>query len=227
VDSTSAVTIRQGLDGAVVMDAHVGGHSDCGDPYGPDYFDGWGSANYAGYSQFNIQNQWDVADWPCFSKYYVTFPLDLVPPGQEIVSAALRLHVFGNASGSPAPGDSLIQVMTIGEGWNENSITWNNAPLATENVGSTWVATVPPGTPWPGVPYEWDVSRSVAEAYAAGSPLRLALFEGDTQYHSGKYFSSSDTGEWNAVARPTLEVVYGTREGDPPAPPQNLRIGSQ
>jgi len=26
----------------------------------------------------NVQNQSDISDWPCFSKYYVTFPLDAV-----------------------------------------------------------------------------------------------------------------------------------------------------
>jgi len=216
--------IRQGLDGITVRDAHVGGHSNCGDPYGPSFFDGWGNANYSGYDQVNVQNQWDVADWPCFSRYYVTFPLGSVPPGKAIVSATLRLHFFGNAWGDPIPGRSLIQALVLSESWDEAIITWNNAPLAQENVSRTWVDTVPPGIPWPGVPYDWDVTQAAAEAYTVGLPLRLALFEADTQYHSGKYFSSSDTGSWNAVARPTLEVVWGEPSGTPPSSPRNLRI---
>ncbi|MGW8179976.1 MAG: hypothetical protein ACWGQW_14625, partial [bacterium] len=103
----------------------------------------------------------------------------------------------------------------------------NNAPLARENIDSTWVSTPPTEVSWPGIPYEWDVTRAVREAKTEGSSLHLALYESDTQYHSGKYFSSSDTGEWNAEARPTLEIVYSSTDPSPPRPPENLRIGTQ
>jgi len=59
---------------------------------------------------------------------------------------------------------------------------------------------------WPGVAYHWDVGRALSEAYAAGEPLRLALYSADSEYHSGKYFWSSDAG---ALGRPSLEVVWG------------------
>jgi hypothetical protein len=49
----------------------------------------------------------------------------------------------------------------------------------------------------------------VADAYRAGAPLQIVMYTGDGAYHSGKYFSTSDTGEWNAVARPTLTIVWG------------------
>jgi hypothetical protein len=62
---------------------------------------------------------------------------------------------------------------------------------------------------WPGVPYSWDVSYAAAWALARGTPLRLVLYSADGPRHSGKYFSSSDTGDWNAVARPTLVVTWG------------------
>ena len=62
---------------------------------------------------------------------------------------------------------------------------------------------------WPGVPYEWDISGAVAEAYTSGEPLRLALYSADSEQHSGKYFVSSDTDEWNTEGRPTLEVYFG------------------
>ena len=62
---------------------------------------------------------------------------------------------------------------------------------------------------WPGVERHWDLSGAVAEAYAAGKPLRLVLYEADMAYHSGKYFATSDTGEWNAQGRPKLKVTWG------------------
>jgi hypothetical protein len=199
------VTVRHGLNGASVMDAHVGGNFTCG--AGIDHWSEWGEANYATSTQINVQNQWDVADWPCFSKYYVTFPLDAVPPGKEIISATLTMTLFGNAGYNPEDArPSLIQALTVGEDWDEASVTWNNAPLAAENVASTWVYPVAMAGERS---YHWDVSRAVAEAYASGDPLRLALYSADGEYHSGKYFWSSDSGDWNAEGRPTLKVLWG------------------
>ncbi|MCB0154850.1 MAG: DNRLRE domain-containing protein, partial [Anaerolineae bacterium] len=202
------VTIRQGLNGATVPDGHVGGGTLCGQSFNPDFFNGWGEANYAAVDQINIQNQWDVADWPCFSKYYVTFPLDQLPPGKTIISATLTIHLFGNSEPSQAQ-PSYIQALTVGQAWDEATLTWNNAPLATENVAGTTVAPVINFPGWPGVPYRWDLSGAVATAYQTGQPLRLVLYSADGDYHSGKYFVSSETGDWNAVARPTLEVLWG------------------
>jgi len=207
-----AITIRHKLNGAVVPDVAVGGTTGavggttgnlC--PGDANYiWNEWGNDNFAGAPDFNIQNQADVADWPCFAKYYVTFPLSAVPSGKVIVSATLTLHHWGGSDPSQAE-PSLIQVLTVAEDWDESTLTWNNAPLAAENVAATWV-DVDTSSSWPGTPCTWDVSGAVAEAYASGAPLRLALYEADSAYHSGKYFVSSDTGDWNAEGRPTLTV---------------------
>ncbi len=204
------VTIRHKLNGATVVDGAVGGGTTCGQ--GLNYWTQWGDANYAGLDYFNIQNQADVADWPCFSKYYVTFPLDAIPSGKVIISATLTLHKFGHAGESAQPQPSLIQVLRVADDWDESTLTWNNAPLALENVSATWVDPVA-FSGWPGTPFTWDVSRAVALAYAAGTPLRLALYEADAAYHRGKYFVSSDAGDWNAEGRPTLRVRWGDRVG--------------
>jgi hypothetical protein len=206
------VTIRDGLDGASVVDVHVGGDTTCGVDYEPDYA-GWGDANYAGDTDFNIQNQGNVHDWPCFSKYYVTFPLDAVPAGKVVLSATLTLHQFGGSGGPGQAEPSLIQVLTVGSDWSEGTLTWNNAPLSLENVARTWVYPLAEFPDWPGVAHTWDVSRAAAAAYTSGTPLRLALYDADWDYHSGKYFVSSDTGEWNAEGRPTLRVTWGDPVG--------------
>lgn len=204
----STVTIRQGLGGASVPDAGVGGGSICGD--GLDFWSQWGDASRdAGKADFNVQNQADVADWPCFAKYYVTFPLESLPRGRTVVSATLVLHQFGNSEPSQAR-PSLIQALTVGTAWQEQTLTWNNAPLALENIGSGWVMPLASTADWPGVRRTIDVTYGVARAYATNSPLRLALYSADSDYHSGKYFVSSDTGDWNAVGRPTLVVTLGS-----------------
>lgn len=205
------VIIRQGLDGATIMDADVGGSSVCGAPAAPDYFPTWGELNWAGNTFVNIQNLGAIGDWPCFSRYYVTFPLDALPVDQFIISATLTLHLSGGAGEGrdPGPQPSLIQVLTVDGDWTESSVTWNNAPLAKENISATWVFPAPSSRPPEGIPYHWDVSRAVAEAYAVGAPLHLALYESDWAFHSGKYFHSSDVGPWNEAGRPTLTVAWG------------------
>lgn len=216
VNNVQSIIFYDKAQGIHVPDAAVGGGAICGD--GLDFWNDWGDTNYAGRADFNIQNQSDVADWPCFSKYYLTFPLETLPTAQGIVSATLTLHLFGTAGGGDwgGPASSLIQAGVADADWNESQITWNNAPYLLENISATWVEPVADFPGWPGIPYYWDVSRAVADAYARGIPLRLVLYAADSDYHSGKYFVSSDTGDWNVAGRPSLTVTYGDADATPP-----------
>ena len=204
-----AVIRRPTETSSLVPDADVGGSTGNQCP-GDDYhiWNDWANRNYGDRPDFNIQNQSDVADWPCFARYYVTFPLTVIPPGQTIVSATLTLHQFGNSGGAGQAQPSWIQVLLAAGDWQEGSITWNNAPPALENVSGAWVNPLSSMPGWPGVPRVWDVSYAVAQAYARGEPLRLALYSADSDYHSGKYFVSSDTGDWNLEGRPRLDVWW-------------------
>lgn len=202
------VTIRHKLNGAVVKDGHVGGSTNCGQPFNPNFFNGWGDANYAGAQQVNIQNQANLGDWPCFSKFYITFLLDSIPPGKVIRSAILTLYQFGNSDPSQAHGSS-IQVLTVAEDWDESNLTWNNAPYAWENVSKTWVDPLPGFPGLPGVANNWDLTRAVAEAFQSQFPLRLVLYDADYFMHSGKYFYSSDVDDGMPTSRPSLTVEWG------------------
>lgn len=205
------VTIRQGLNGARVPDADVGGVAANQCPGDPSYIWGsWGQANWGSAGAVNIQNQGDVADWPCFSKYYVTFPLDQVPIGKAIISATLTLHQFGNSDATSAR-PSWIQILTTDRDWDESTISWNSAPLPTQNIGGAWVDPLTAFPGWPGVLRTWDVTSAVAQAYQAGGSARFILYDADWDYHSGKYFVSSDAADWNAEGRPTLQLVWGDR----------------
>jgi hypothetical protein len=201
-------TLRNKLNGLVVTDGMVGGGMSCGGSLS-DFWNTWGNTSFPGNTDFNVQNQADVADWPCFSKIYLTFPLTSLPPGKAIISASLTMHEFGNSGDSGQAKPSWIQVVTTNQDWNAASLTWNNAPYAEENYTGSWVNPVGSFPGWPGKPYTWDISRAVADAYLKGQPLRLVLYSADSDYHSGKYFVSSYTGDWNAVARPTVQIILG------------------
>ncbi|MCA9921920.1 MAG: DNRLRE domain-containing protein, partial [Anaerolineales bacterium] len=205
--------IRDGGDGNTVVDVHAGGHSVCGGSLWPDrFFSDWGYLNYDGYPQINIQNQFNLGDWPCFSKYFVTFPLDDIPAGKVILSAELSMYEFGNAGqgGTPTPQPTLLQVAAVDSAWNEATLNWNNAPQIQENYATSWAGTIPPGGD--GFFVTWDVSRAVADAVEAGGPLRLSVYTADANRNSGKYFVSSEGALSKPERRPTLTVVWG----DPP-----------
>jgi len=207
---TGTTLIRQGLNGNVVSDASVGGYTICGS--GTNFWSTWGDTNESFYNpllgDFNIQNQGNIADWPCFSKVYFSFPLNQVPAGKRILSATLTLYLFGNAGSAGAEPASLIHAYTVNEPWNEQTITWNNAPYINTYITQTWVSPPPANTGFPGVAKEWDVTSAVASAYAGGQSLNLVLYSSDNWMHSGKYFVSSNTGDWNAAGRPVLTVKW-------------------
>jgi hypothetical protein len=206
------ITIRHGANGDIVPDGHVGGGTVCGREYHPDYWPLWGARNFTqpgdDPSRVNVQNQWNLGDWPCFSKYYVTFPLDRLPDRQAIGTAELTMHHFGNSNPSQAQ-PSLIQVLSVADEWQDTTITWNNAPQAVKLIDRTEVTPVSHHTQ--GKNYSWDVSQAVADAYAAGEPVRLVLYSADNAPHSGKYFFSSEA--TTPSYQPTLTIEYGDAYG--------------
>lgn len=132
-----------------------------------------------------------------------------------IVSATLTMHQFGNAgqgtdSGAPT---SLIQISTVAEDWLEEEIHWNNAPLAGPNVSRASVDPLPKDVTSANLARHWDIGLAMANAYTNAEPLRLVLYSPDTNYHSGKYFWSSDA---KANVRPSLDVVWGNPVNNQP-----------
>lgn len=209
VATQHTVIRRPTQNSPLVPDADVGGATANQCPGDDDHiWNQWANLNHGNQPDFNIQNQSDVADWPCFAKYYVTFPLLAIPSGSAIISATVTLHQFGNSGGPGQAQPSWVQALQVAGDWQEATITWNNAPQALENISGAWVHPLSSTPPWPGVPRVWDVSYAVAQALARGEPLRLAFYSADSDYHSGKYFVSSDTGDWNTEGRPRLDVWW-------------------
>jgi hypothetical protein len=186
-----------------VEDAWMGGGGTCAGGHM-----GGSEVNHGDDTGLYVGSETAPTHFPCFNKSYLRFSLNAVPPGKTIISATLRLHHWGNADPSLAQ-PSWVHLFTIRDPWEEMAIHWNNAPLAQENVAATWIYPITQSVPWPGNPYDWDATQAVAEAYAAGQPVNLAIYGSDTKQHSSKYLTSSETGDWNAAGRPTLTVVWG------------------
>ncbi len=204
--ATGTTVVRRDLGGAVA-DAYVGGGGDCDGGYL-----GGGDINHGDEGLF-VASQSLIGDFPCWSKSYLRFGLNGIPPGKVIISATLTLHLWGNAGPIPSQSyPSYIHLFTVAEDWGEDTITWNNAPMAKENLAATWVYPRTPGDgdDFPGIPYTWDATQAVAEAYAAGRPLNVAFYTADTHFDSSKYFVSSDeSSDWKPEGKPTLRIVWG------------------
>jgi len=193
-----------------VEDAWFGGGGWCSGGH-----EGGGEVNHGDDPELFIGTEVAPTHLPCFSKSYLRFPLSAIPGGSAILSATLTLHHWGNA-GDPSsvipddrPKPSWVHLFTISDPWDEMTIHWNNAPLAQENLAATWIYPVTSYPGEPGIPYSWDATQAVARAHAAGQPLSIALYGSDSDQHSSKYLTASETGDWNVAGRPSLTVVWG------------------
>lgn len=205
----STYTIRNGLNNQVVTDGMVGGSLGCGSNVS-NVWTQLGNTSYPGAVHINIQNEADVSDWNCFSKFYITFPLSSLAQGQGVVSAKVTLYEYGNSGPQGKPNPSYIQVAAVNQSWSPASLSWNSAPPVQENIYTMQVNTKSkPVLPWPGLAVTWDVSSPAAAAYAAGQPLRLVFYSVDNQHNAGKYFTSSSIPSWDANGRPTLQISLG------------------
>ena len=212
---TGTLTLRHGINGVTVPDSHVGGGANCGEDHHPNFFNGWSTHNFPGVQQINIQNQMNVEDWPCFSKYFISFPVDQIPAGKIVLSAELTMFHFGNAGGNQSsPSNeqargSTLQVMTVDSSWDETTLNWQNSPSVVEHIADTWVTPIINENNFasPAIPVTWDIKSAVTQAYAANETLNLAIYAADWDLHSGKYFYSSDARD--DYHRPILTITYG------------------
>lgn len=224
-----AVAGAQTTSVLVSADAALGGGTDCGTDDDPAYFPTWGSRNTGRYGTntlglgampyANVQAQWDVADWPCFSRYIARWPAPSLPEGAQVVSATLDLWYFG--ASYPGPNDAqefaphmLVQAFTVGDDWEEDTVTWDNAPPAGENISRTafdWCDT--------GIDcYGWR-SVDVTEIVRRGGNSVL-LYTAAGQYHAGRYFYTRE-----GSRKPLLRVAY-VLEGQPAWTPTATRAAS-
>jgi hypothetical protein len=190
-----------------VEDAWMGGGGLCAGGH-----EGGSETNHGDDAALFVGTETAPTHFPCFNKSYLRFSLDAIPAGGEIISASLTLHLWGNAGAPGQAQPSWVHLFTVSDPWDEMTIHWNNAPLAQENVSAIWLYPYsrPGDIQWPGDSYTWDATQAVAEAYAVGQPVSLAIYGSDTAQHSSKYLTSSEAGDWNVAGRPVLRIRWGT-----------------
>ena len=194
----------------LVQDATQGGSTDCGDWAWPDYHPTWGDTNTEATKYrdwWSVQNQWDTADWPCYVRYAATWALPTLPPGATLTGAWLDAYKFGH-SGYPgeSTGVNIIQAWELSSDWQEDSITWNNAPAPGENISRTPVGECAADNCQPGEWHTFDVSEIVRRAYARGdAQASVLMYTAAGQYHSGRYFYSRQ-----GAAPPNVRIAYVT-----------------
>jgi uncharacterized repeat protein (TIGR01451 family) len=205
-EGTTIIRRSTYTDTATVVDSYMGGGGWCASGH-----EGGTEVNHGADERLFVGTETAPTHFPCFNKSYLRFSLGNIPPGKVILSATLSIYLWGNAG---APGEaqrSWVHLFSVKDSWNEMTIHWNNAPLAQENIAATWMYPYSKSTiTWPGDEYQWDATKAVAEAYATGSPVSLAIYGADTDQHSSKYLTSSDVEDWNTNGRPRLTVVWGS-----------------
>ncbi|MEM9776547.1 MAG: DNRLRE domain-containing protein [Chloroflexota bacterium] len=211
---TGSISLRHGVNGVDIIDAQVGGGTNCGIDYDPDFFNGWATHNFNGDAQINVQNQMNTEDWPCFSKILISVPVSSIPAFKEIISAELTMFQFGNAGGGafdPAVGSNL-QIMTVDSGFDEATVNWINSPSVVEHIDEVWVDPINNANNFanPPIPVTWDVKSAVKQAIADGERMNLVIYSADWALHSGKYFYSSDANDVDH--RPLVNITYGDAE---------------
>jgi hypothetical protein len=234
------MTIRNGVNGHTVTDAMVGGSTNCGGTDTSqggqeiDIFNAWPLLNYSDPTNFqskllNIHNEYDISDFPCFSKVYLKTDITGIPSGKVIKSATLTLSMFGQAGQysyneplpipTPTPPiairwPSRIQVSSTTGEWDRETINWNNAPMPIENISSTFVDawTTERLAQNSEELVTLDISKAVSDAYKAGQELNIELYEPDSRFHSGKYFRNSYVNTLSK--RPIIEIHWGEPTAD-------------
>jgi len=140
---------------------------------------------------------------------YLKFDLSIIPPGNVVTLATLRLN--NNSISSPAPE---LDVYRISDRWDESTVTWNAQPGDIGGIIAINRSLVS------GDYTTWDVTDDVDDDYANDGFYSLKIVSPDEGLERSACFFSKDAGvlDW----APTLEIEYlpifggGTGErGDP------------
>ena len=138
---------------------------------------------------------------------YIAFDLSEIPLNEYIVSAHLHLYAMDV---SPPNSPFIIGTSYVYEVWDENDITWNNAPYVEpyyEEVNNVYLGD-----------NFWTITESVQELHMEGTPITVVI--ACYNYNQTATFASRENSDSNLI--PYLEIEYepsfGGGDGSPQAP---------
>ncbi len=139
------------------------------------------------------------------SRTFISFPLDSIPAGAEIVSA--KLSIYGVASSIFTPqgnsGDNKLYIQRVLQNWSEETITWNNQPSTTSEFQ---IATLASTSQWNYDLNDIDVSNQVKQMRSTGNNFGFCLRLITEQTYRSIVLGASEAD--NSAKRPKLTVVY-------------------
>ena len=185
----------------------------CGERYGSrkhSFYTVWPYQTHPDDAPY-IQNQGNIADWPCFSRSYLRVPLagqtaDL--DGKVVLSAKLKLTQQFN-TGLYHGYRMMVQLDHVDpNNWQGRATAnWNNTAIGTSNIAATWFEQRNSGNFFE---LSWDVTQDFTanqnQAFLAYSAYILGY-----DLHMGSTFADENHPDF----APYLEITYASAEGAP------------
>ncbi|MFO7678055.1 MAG: DNRLRE domain-containing protein, partial [Thermoplasmatota archaeon] len=157
--------------------------------------------NYnTGSDQFRLLIGQDEAMYDFIS--FVKFSTIEIPDDAVIKTARIRLWCIDFGSNPNA----YISMYKVNQPWNENTLTWDNQPLASELVFSRNVGSEGP--------YDWTATNLVSQWVNSPSSNYGVAFKQTDQFFSTPFYSDEIY-----YYGPRLEIVYETLSGEEPQDP--------
>jgi hypothetical protein len=165
-------------------------------------------------AQFAANPQLTVTDWTFggaegTSRVLLQFDLSAIPPGATVVSAALSLYSWADASGSgphsSLSGSDAAWIERVVEPWTLDSVTWDNQPASSEEARVALPESTAADEDYLDVDVGQQVQAMVDDpAHAFGFLIKLQ----DEAYYRRLNFASSE--HPNPAKHPKLSITYQT-----------------
>jgi hypothetical protein len=137
-------------------------------------------------------------------KAYISFDLSSIPKNAIVTSA--RLNLFGVATSDWCPqgnwGENVFLVQRVLSAWDQQTLSWNNAPLVSQTNQTLSTAST---TPWYN-PMSVSVTGIVQDMLAENKPYGFCLSVSQHSPYRSFIFGSSEVTERSN--RPSLEISY-------------------
>jgi hypothetical protein len=151
---------------------------------------------------------WTCSSVLCLGRSLMEFDLSFIPAGSVINSATLNLYANLNAPngifGQPTYGNDNAGILRrITQGWNENTVTWNNQPTTTSQNEVTVPQSIATNEN-----YSLDVTQltqDIIDNPSAGYGFMISEINETTWYNS-LIFGSSDNSDTSLA--PSITITY-------------------